>query len=62
MSRFVFREGGLQELGGKALSLLRLEQAGLPVPPWFVISPEAFKASEVATALAQTIGGNSARS
>lgn len=45
MSRFVFREGGLQELGGKALSLQRLERAGLPVPPWFVISPEAFKAS-----------------
>ncbi|MGC1620987.1 MAG: PEP/pyruvate-binding domain-containing protein [Candidatus Acidiferrum sp.] len=45
MSRFVFREGGLQELGGKALALLRLEQAGLPVPPWFVISPPAFKAS-----------------
>ena len=45
MSRFIFREGGLQELGGKALALLRLEQAGLPVPPWFVISPPAFKAS-----------------
>jgi len=45
MSRFVFREGGLQELGGKALALLRLEQAGLPVPPWFVISPSAFTAS-----------------
>jgi len=42
---FVFREGGLQELGGKALALLRLEQAGLPVPPWFAISPSAFTAS-----------------
>ncbi len=45
MTRFVFREGRLQELGGKALALLWLEQAGLPVPPWFVISPPAFKAS-----------------
>jgi len=45
MSRFVFREGGLQELGGKALALLRLEQAGLPIPPWFVVAPSAFTAS-----------------
>ena len=45
MSRFVFREGGLQELGGKALALLRLERAGLSVPPWFVIAPSAFRAS-----------------
>jgi rifampicin phosphotransferase len=45
MSVFVFREGGLQDLGGKALALLRSEQAGLPVPPWFVISPSAFAAS-----------------
>ncbi len=42
---FVLREGGIQELGGKALALLRLEQAGLPVPPWFVIPPSAFIAS-----------------
>src|SRR5260370_33924569 len=42
---FVFREGGLQELGGKALALLRLEQTGLPVPSWFAISPSAFTAS-----------------
>jgi rifampicin phosphotransferase len=45
MSRFVFREGGLRELGGKALALLRLEQAGLPIPPWFVVAPSAFTAS-----------------
>ena len=45
MSRFVFREGGLEDLGGKALALLRLERAGLPVPPWFVLSPSAFRAS-----------------
>jgi len=42
---WVLREGGLQELGGKALSLWRLEQAGLPIPPWFVIPPSAFTAS-----------------
>lgn len=45
MSRFVFHEGGLRELGGKALALLRLEQAGLPIPPWFVVAPSAFTAS-----------------
>jgi len=45
MSRFVFREGGLQELGGKALALLQLEQAGLPVPPWVAVAPSAFTAS-----------------
>lgn len=41
---FVCREGGLHELGGKALALLRLEQAGLPIPPWFAIPPSAFAA------------------
>ena len=45
MSNFVFREGGLRELGGKAFALLRLEQAGLPVPSWFAIAPTAFAAS-----------------
>jgi rifampicin phosphotransferase len=50
---FVFREGGLQELGGKALALLRLEQAGLPVPPWFAISPSAFSASLSTVGLTQ---------
>src|SRR5215467_7964261 len=63
MSRFVLREGGLDELGGKALALLRLQQAGLPVPPWFVIAPPAFTASltpEQAEALGsepQSLGG-----
>jgi pyruvate,water dikinase len=42
---FVLREGRLEELGGKALALFRLEQAGLPIPPWFVIPPSAFIAS-----------------
>ncbi|HTG29232.1 MAG TPA: PEP/pyruvate-binding domain-containing protein [Methylomirabilota bacterium] len=45
MSSFVNRDGGLQELGGKALALLRLGDANLPVPGWFVISPPAFMAS-----------------
>jgi hypothetical protein len=30
--KFVVREGGLAELGGKALALSRLDQAGLPIP------------------------------
>ena len=45
MSRFVNRDGGLQELGGKALALLRMADANLPVPAWFAISPSAFTAS-----------------
>ncbi len=45
MSRFVNRDGGLQELGGKALALLRMADANLPVPVWFAISPTAFTAS-----------------
>ena len=45
MSRFVNRDGGVQELGGKALALLRVGDANLPVPGWFVISPSAFTAS-----------------
>jgi rifampicin phosphotransferase len=43
--KFVVREGGLAELGGKALALSRLDQAGLPIPEWFAVSPAAFAAS-----------------
>ena len=45
MNGFVIRDGGLAELGGKALALLRMSDANLPVPAWFVISPTAFTAS-----------------
>lgn len=31
--------------GGKASALAALARAGLPVPPWFVVTPEAFDAS-----------------
>ena len=31
-------------LGGKAANLLRLTEAGCPVPPLFAISAEAFRA------------------
>jgi len=30
------------KLGGKARALAELQRAGFPVPPWFVISPDAF--------------------
>jgi phosphohistidine swiveling domain-containing protein len=53
--KFVLREGGVGELGGKALALQRLEQAALPIPAWFVIPPAAFSTSltgEQADALA----------
>jgi pyruvate,water dikinase len=32
-------------LGGKARALARLQAAGLPIPPWFVVGLEAFYAS-----------------
>lgn len=34
-----------EKLGAKAAALLELDRAGLPVPPWFVLSPDAFRAS-----------------
>jgi rifampicin phosphotransferase len=43
--KFALHDGELIELGGKALSLLQLEQAGLPIPPWFAVPPSAFTAS-----------------
>jgi rifampicin phosphotransferase len=33
-------------LGGKAGALARLGDAGLPIPEWFVVTPEAFAASD----------------
>lgn len=32
-------------MGGKAAALARMTSAGLPVPAWFVVTPEAFDAS-----------------
>src|SRR5262245_30560698 len=32
-------------LGGKARALAALRQAELPIPPWFVVLPDAFHAS-----------------
>lgn len=34
-----------EKLGAKAAALSALERAGLPVPPWFVVSSDAFAAS-----------------
>ncbi|MBV9257397.1 MAG: hypothetical protein JO215_05210, partial [Ktedonobacteraceae bacterium] len=34
-----------EQAGGKAAALASLHKAGLPIPPWFVISPAAFIAS-----------------
>ena len=30
-------------VGGKAANLARLEDLGMPVPPWFVITTDAFE-------------------
>jgi rifampicin phosphotransferase len=43
--KFALHDGELTELGGKALALLRLEEAGLPIPAWFAVPPSAFTAS-----------------
>ena len=43
--KVILRPGEVSEarlLGGKARALDRLAQARLPVPPWFVVSPDAF--------------------
>jgi pyruvate,water dikinase len=34
-----------QQLGGKAAALSALHMTGLPIPPWFVVSPTAFTTS-----------------
>jgi rifampicin phosphotransferase len=39
---YVRRSGTIQELGGKAFALARLDAAGLPIPEWFAVSPVAF--------------------
>lgn len=38
----IVRRGTVADMGGKAFALSRLELAGLPIPAWFAISPEAF--------------------
>jgi rifampicin phosphotransferase len=48
MTAFVadrFDAGNVASMGGKALALAALANAGLPVPPWFVVLPSAFEAS-----------------
>ncbi len=37
--------GAASPVGGKAWALAQLQQAELPIPPWFVVLPEAFFAS-----------------
>ena len=43
-------------VGGKALGLTGLVRAGLPVPPGFVVSAEAFRAFLRANGLEQELG------
>ncbi len=38
-------ESGNHLLGGKASTLADLSRAGIPVPAWMVVSPEALAAS-----------------
>src|SRR5437016_3861133 len=39
------KTGSSGELGGKARALAELENAGLPIPAWFVLTPASFYAS-----------------
>lgn len=43
--RYTLRGGTLQEIGGKALALLRLDATELPIPEWFAVPPVAFTQS-----------------
>ena len=43
--RYALRSGSVEEIGGKAFALARLTAAGLPIPPWFAVSPSAFLVS-----------------
>jgi pyruvate,water dikinase len=48
MDRWILTAGDGSDarvMGGKAAALAKLTAAGLPVPPWFVITPDAFTAS-----------------
>ncbi len=45
---YIIRAGeteGRRELGGKAAALAALHTVGLPIPQWFVVSPDAFTVS-----------------
>ncbi|MES1165208.1 MAG: PEP/pyruvate-binding domain-containing protein, partial [Verrucomicrobiota bacterium] len=43
VSRFCVDLAAASEIGGKARSLLRLQEAGLPVPPAFAVTAELFR-------------------
>ncbi len=43
------RENALALVGGKGLNLGRLTRAGLPVPPGFVVTTEAYRLRESAS-------------
>lgn len=43
------------QLGGKAANLARLEATGMPVPPWYAITTEAFRRALEETGLSERI-------
>src|SRR3954469_24168561 len=47
----------LEQAGGKGASLIRMTAAGLPVPPGFILSTEAYRHFLNANDLAATIAG-----
>ena len=42
---FIFTSGRVQDLGGKAFALSRLDSVGFLIPEWFAVSPLAFERS-----------------
>lgn len=42
---FILTSGRVQDLGGKAFALSRLDSAGFLIPEWFAVSPLAFERS-----------------
>jgi phosphohistidine swiveling domain-containing protein len=43
------------QYGGKAAALRRMAEADLPIPPWFVVTPEAYRDSRLMFAPAQSV-------
>src|SRR5688572_18846065 len=48
-------------LGGKAANLAVLESLGLPVPPWYAVTTEAFHQALIAAGLRERIADQLAR-
>jgi rifampicin phosphotransferase len=55
MSLVVHTAGEPSLLGGKGANLARLEALGMPVPPWYAVTTQAFQQAEISPELEQAI-------